>query len=157
MAAALLAGRTVGRIWHGPPGRGKSARACAVALHVLHIGGSVRWVQWPAYLAALKDRLADGRGIGAEVARDLLCPVLVVDELGAGRQTDFAAEVAERLVGGRAEAGRPMLVTTNLEPDALRDMVGDRVWSRLAAYRVTPVGGDDLRVAQGDRAWGVMR
>lgn len=148
LATRLIAGRDIGRTYHGGTGGGKSWRAAAVALECIDAGASVKWLNWPRFMGGLKDRISSRESIGDVIARPILASVLIVDELGLeDRGTQFGAEVGERLIGQRAEAQRPMIVTTNKSPDVLRDYLGDRVWSRLAPYRVTEVTGRDLRGA----------
>ena len=149
LARRLKESREFGRTYFGDTGRGKSWRACAVATAWLDAGGSLTWVTWPAFVNELRNRIAEKLGgIADSVARPLQSPLLIIDELGCGQDTPFAREVAERIVGQRAEMGAPMLVTTNKNPDALRDYIGDRAWSRLARYRVTEVAGVDLRAKE---------
>ena len=79
------------------------------------------------------------------MALDVACPLLVVDEMCAGRGTPFEGEIAERLINARADHGRAMLITTNLSADEFRDRIGPRAWSRLGVYHPTEVLGVDMR------------
>lgn len=73
--------------------------------------------------------------------------LLLLDDLGAERPTDWTAERIYALIHHRWEHDRPTVVTTNLDPAALRDAVGERVYSRLVhdvlAIRLT--GADRRR------------
>jgi len=135
-----------GRLWYGPPGTGKSYMAAAVGLDLVE-STSVRWLHWPSFVARCKDEVAGDGRLGAVVTKLVGSPrVLIVDEL-AGRRTDFEAELAERIIGARAESGA-IVATTNMSPEHCRAYLGDRVWSRLgASCRVAEIGGADRRRA----------
>lgn len=142
VAADVAGGR--GRVWHGPNGVGKSWTAAAVALSLVE-SVSVRWLHWPTVVSRMKDEVAGGGQLGPLVTKLVGTPrILVVDEL-AGRRTEFEAELAERIIGPRAESGA-VVITTNMTADHCRGYVGDRVWSRLgASCRIGEVGGVDRR------------
>lgn len=144
VAADVAGGR--GRVWHGPNGVGKSWTAAAVALSLVE-SVSVRWLHWPTVVARLKDEVAGGGQLGPLTTKVVGTPrILVVDEL-AGRRTEFEAELAERIIGARAESGA-VIITTNMGADHCRGYVGDRVWSRLgASCRIGEMGGSDRRRA----------
>jgi hypothetical protein len=142
VAADVAGGR--GRVWHGQNGVGKSWTAAAVALSLVE-SVSVRWLHWPTMVARMKDEVAGGGQLGPLVVKLVGTPrILVVDEL-AGRRTEFEAELAERIIGPRAESGA-VVITTNMTADHCRGYVGDRVWSRLgASCRIGEMGGSDRR------------
>lgn len=142
VAADVAGGR--GRVWHGQNGVGKSWTAAAVALSLVE-SVSVRWLHWPTMVARMKDEVAGGGQLGPLVVKLVGTPrILIVDEL-AGRRTEFEAELAERIIGPRAESGA-VVITTNMGADHCRGYVGDRVWSRLgASCRIGEMGGSDRR------------
>lgn len=144
VSADIAGGR--GRLWYGSPGTGKSYMAAAVALDIVE-SSSVRWLHWPTFVARCKDEIAGDGHLGAVVSKLVGTPrILVVDEL-AGRRTDFEGELAERIIGARAESGA-VVITTNMSPESCRAYLGDRVWSRLgASCRVGEIGGADRRRA----------
>lgn len=59
--------------------------------------------------------------------------VLVIDDLGMEHMgpTEYARSQLEELLIKREMAGRPTLLTTNLDPETFRRRYGDRVWSRI--------------------------
>jgi len=83
--------------------------------------------------------------------------VLVLDDLGAERPTDFARETLANLVEHRMQQQLPIVVTTNYDPDRLAArlghdgaLVGQRIVSRLCqdAVQVRFVNGDRRREEQ---------
>ena len=78
---------------------------------------------------------------------------LIVDDLGAERPTSFSSEQICRAVDERAEAGKPLIVTTNYTLDEMRrcqDHEKQRIFDRLNALCVpVAVVGESRRVALG--------
>lgn len=72
--------------------------------------------------------------------------LLLLDDLGAAKDSAFTEDVTYRLVNHRYEHGLPLLVTTNLRAGEIKNAVGDRTASRLAAMCTqVDLTGDDRR------------
>ena len=75
--------------------------------------------------------------------------LLLLDDLGAEKQTDWAAERLYLVINGRYERELPTIVTSNLTIDQMTAMhpeMGARIVSRLLeSYELIPLLGDDLR------------
>ncbi|GAA1357651.1 ATP-binding protein [Streptomyces beijiangensis] len=131
----------------GPTGTGKTHQAYGAVRSLLTAGVRLRWEA--ATTADLYARLRPRAGHDAE--RDLAtlsrCPLLIVDDLGAAKQSEWTEEITYRLINHRYTHLLPTLLTTNLPTAALRDAVGDRVASRLAEMTTTVVltGADRRR------------
>lgn len=115
----------------GVVGAGKTHQAYG-AIRLLVRGGV--GVRWRATTAA--DLYADLRPRpGADSERDLAavsrCPLLIIDDLGAAKSSEWVEEVTYRLVNRRYNLMLPTLITTNLAISDLRTYLGDRVASRL--------------------------
>ncbi|MDF3291907.1 ATP-binding protein [Streptomyces silvisoli] len=131
----------------GTTGTGKTHQAYG-ALRSL-IGAGVR-LRWQATTAAdLYAHLRPRPGVDSE--RELMamarCPLLILDDLGAAKSSEWTEELTYRLVNHRYNELLPTLITTNLSIRDLRDAVGDRVASRLAEMteRVILTGADRRR------------
>jgi DNA replication protein DnaC len=125
----------------GNVGVGKTHAACAMARQAWTAGSSVSFVPVVELLDQLRpqgDPGAYDRAVGVNV--------LVLDDLGGERPTDWTGERLYAIVNRRWLEMRPTLVTSNLAPDVLEEQVGPRVFSRLyhEALRLT-VGGNDRR------------
>jgi DNA replication protein DnaC len=128
----------------GPVGTGKTHAAVA-ACRPLHARGMrVRFLPVVELLDLLRPGGPDG------VWDELVgCDVLVLDDLGTERPTDWTAERMGALVNRRWLEERPMVVTTNLLPAELEEAVGARTYSRLADHAVAlRLTGDDRRRAR---------
>lgn len=131
----------------GPVGVGKTYAAAAACWAKINTGRSCRWVS----VARLMTQLRAGFGDDARAAAIAAVAgegAIVLDDLDKVSPTDYGREVIFAAVDGRVEAGAPLLVTTNLEPDQIGDKLGDAVMSRLVGYCTTVrMQGDDRRLA----------
>ena len=114
----------------GPPGRGKTGLAIGVMREVWR-----RWDAlgqfWPVadllarYRATMDDEAEETvEQIDRQLAR---VPLLVLDDYGAHKSTDWTDERMLRVVDQRYREGLPLVLTTNLGLDKL----GERELSRL--------------------------
>jgi DNA replication protein DnaC len=126
--------------------------------------GAFRWlagtgwppVAWRAVEAAeLFALMRPGGTPDAEAAFAALAdaPLLLLDDLGAARWSEFAEEVAYRLVNARYTDALPMIVTSNVRPEAFTGTFGARIASRLREMCVlVDLGLTDRRQAPGSAA-----
>lgn len=148
VAKAIRTGNDNARVYFGDPGRGKSFLACAIALECIAAGMSTRWVTWPDLLSSLKDQMRDDKPLRQIIEPINRAELLVVDEV-KGIATPFSSEVAELLIGRRAELGRKVVITGNLDEPQLWAYLGDRVRSRLTqAGKTLEITGDDRRAQE---------
>ena len=111
----------------GPVGTGKTHAALAAAQARALAGDAVRFLP----IVELLDEL---RPSGPELAFATLAEVdlLVIDDLGAERATDWTDERLGALINRRWLEELPTIATTNLEPKDLEATLGARTYSRLA-------------------------
>lgn len=71
-------------------------------------------------------------------------PLLLIDDLGAAKPSAWIEEITYRLVDERYADCLPTLITSNLAPNELRAMFGDRTVSRIGGMctRVVLEGSD---------------
>lgn len=112
-----------------------------------------RWTEtyWDAFtMADLNASMRPGGDRDPEntLMRNRAMDLLLIDDLAAARTSEWVEEHLYRLINGRYEDMRPTMFTTNLDPAALRDALGDRMASRLAesCVRVVLDGPDRRRV-----------
>lgn len=110
----------------GPVGVGKSHAAVAAARLRFDRGDEVRFMP----VVELLDMLRPG---GPENALYDLADIelLVLDDIGSERPTEWTAERLYALVNRRWLEQRPTIGTSNLAPRELEEAVGARVYSRL--------------------------
>jgi DNA replication protein DnaC len=130
----------------GNAGRGKSWQAWG-ALRALSVSGVFcRWqfVTASDMFASLRPR----HGVDAEdVFDDLVgAAVLVIDDLGAAKDSAWTEDALARVIDRRSKWVRPTVITTNVPPPMFGEKFGHRVASRLVEMAtVVPFVGPDLR------------
>lgn len=137
----------------GPTGTGKTWQCWgtvrAAAEGMATVGRRLDWraTTHPALNAELRPQADNSHATALDAY--LEADLLMLDDLGAGRQTEWTADTLFRLIDHRWANRKTSIYSTNLTPDALTDAVGERVVSRLIdAVRVAIKGADRRRVAQ---------
>lgn len=68
----------------------------------------------------------------AHIMRELIgADLLVLDEVGATKQSEFELATLFSIINGRYEQGRPMIIVSNLSPAELNDALGVRCIDRI--------------------------
>jgi DNA replication protein DnaC len=144
----------------GPFGTGKTWQAYGAVRRIATAPAGIR-VAWqaiglPDLLAALRPR--EGSDPEAEYDRYAGADLLLVDDLGAHKPTDWSEMTLDRLVNHRSMHQLPTIWTTNLPkqprdgdknpPPTLLSELPGRVYSRLLESRFVAVKGDDRRAGR---------
>lgn len=108
----------------GPPGRGKTHLAVAIAYRAIQNGFEARFTTADQLIAELSHAAARGR-LDRALEPYLHPHILVIDELGYQSYAPDAANVLYRVVNDRYLKGRPMIVTTNKPLAALGQLLHD--------------------------------
>jgi DNA replication protein len=157
-----------GLVLSGPAGIGKTHLAAVLLRHVI-TATSCRGLFYTTKELLYRIRQSYNATIQAtesEILQPIMtCDVLVLDDLGEERVTEWVAETMSLIVNARYNANRPIICTTNYadvsDPDEINGLlwrVGFRIQSRLhemcefvelegASYRDLPPNGTeaDLR------------
>lgn len=127
----------------GGTGSGKTFEAFG-AIRALAVTGAV--FRWTAITAAdLYAKLRPRARVDTEeVFEGFLRGVLILDDLGAAKGSEWNEEINYRLINHRYEHNLPTLITSNVPPKDLASVLGERVASRLVemADRVVIKGAD---------------
>lgn len=137
----------------GTTGTGKTDQAYGAVRSLIAAGVRLRWRAITAadLYAELRPRPGhDGERELMDMAR---CPLLIVDDLGAAKSSEWTEEITMRLINRRYNEMLPTLLTTNLGMSALREHIGDRVASRLTemADKAILDGPDRRRIIAAER------
>jgi DNA replication protein DnaC len=136
-----------GTLWLcGGAGTGKTHLAVAIAQRHIDSGKTVIFAEVPYLLDRLtEDYLADDSPLIRE-SRWAECDLLILDDLGAEKQTEHKVERLTMLVNERIQQSRPMIVTSNYRPEKMLERISDRLLSRLQENGVTiDTGTQDYR------------
>lgn len=120
-----------GLLLFGKVGRGKSYLAACVVNELINKGV-------PCIMTDVRRITNELQGMfeGKQRYLDNLntVPLLVLDDLGAERNTEFAQEVVGSVIEARCRSGLPLIATTNLTREELLNPINinqERVYSRL--------------------------
>lgn len=139
---AAIDGQPDNLVLTGPIGTGKTYAAAAAVRPLVELGATLAF--WPVVRLLDQLRPGDHPDPYADAAS---ADVLVLDDLGAERPTDWTRERLYALVNDRWLAERSVVVTTNLAPPQLSDAVGERLSSRLlGGATIARLAGHDRRL-----------
>ena len=132
----------------GGTGLGKTFLSACIARSAADKGFSVAYESAPHLFSKLeKDRFNPDEQSHQEVARLASCDLLILDDLGTELPGNFVTAALYSLVNDRLLAGKPMVISTNLNVDELVRRYSPQIGSRLQGsfQRLTFVG-EDIRV-----------
>lgn len=126
--------QNIGLLFWGSPGSGKTFAAAAIA-NALIESGDAPTVIMATFGTILRQLLARSPVEKDQYISSLLdCGLLILDDFGMERQTDYAREQIFNIVDGRYLAGKPLIVTTNLTLTQLRSpqtLPEERIYDRI--------------------------
>ena len=132
----------------GGTGLGKTFLSACIARTVADRGYSVMYETAGHLFAKLEqERFGGGEQERREADKLRECDLLIVDDLGTEMPGQFVTAALYSLVNDRLLAGKPMLISTNLNLDELGKRYSPQIASRLhgSFSRLTFVG-EDIRV-----------
>lgn len=132
----------------GSVGTGKTTLAMLVSKHAIEAGRSVAIYSLPRLLAQIRTTFDDDRGNAYIDLLDRLTAVdlLHVDDVGAEKTSPWVLEQLYAIVNARYEEQRSVMITTNLEREALAEQINERTVSRLEEMcELLPLYGPDAR------------
>lgn len=143
--------KSSGLLLCGPKGTGKTYAAEAIANRVIDKGFPVIFTSFGKIAEIVNEAGYEGR---AEYYQSLMrYPLLIIDDVGMERETDYMMEIIQRVIDDRDRSLKPMIITTNFMPEEInnpRTPEWERVWSRIkrTCYPIK-CDGNDIRSAYG--------
>lgn len=144
-AAAFDPAAGDGLLFYGSYGIGKSHLATAIANRWLGRLGLL-YISCPDLLMELREAM-NGRGDRSRLAVAREVPLLILDDIGAEKPSDWVQETLFVLVNYRYEHKLPTIMTTNCSMEELEARLGGRITSRIAEMcRLIKFQGKDFRM-----------
>lgn len=146
-----------GLLLYGPVGTGKSFTAACIGNYLLD---NAKPVIMTSFVKILQDIWENGRE--AEYITILnSASLLIVDDLGTERETDYALEKVYNIIDSRVRANKPMIITSNLELNDMmecEDIRKKRIYDRIleCCYPMY-VGGKSFRMMKAAQRFDEMK
>ena len=128
-------------LW-GDVGCGKTFYAACIANALIEEGVSVLMTNFAKILNSLSGMYGDDKN--AFISSMMSYSLLIIDDLGIERNTEYALEQVYNIVDERYKSNLPLIVTTNLSlntlknpPDTAHQRIYDRVLSMCVPVRFT--------------------
>lgn len=122
--------KNIGLVFYGKVGTGKSYTAACIANALMDMKVSVIMTSFVKILQDIQSREDEANYISVLNG----CKLLIIDDLGAERNTDYALEKVYNVIDSRARADKPMILTTNLSFDEMMrnpDIRYRRIYDRI--------------------------
>ena len=142
---------------YGPVGTGKSFTAACIGNYLLD---NAKPVIMTSFVKILQDIWENDRE--AEYITILnSASLLIVDDLGTERETDYALEKVYNIIDSRVRANKPMIITSNLELNDMmecEDIRKKRIYDRIleCCYPMY-VGGKSFRMMKAAQRFDEMK
>lgn len=140
----------IGIMMMGSVGRMKTTLAISIAQYIMRHG-------WSAYFVPMAELLDTMIGMSRNPDRSELqrfeemigtTDLLILDDLGTEYQTNWVTNKVDAIISRRYNRMLPVIITTNLLPENLKDQYAKRFYDRLKGTSILMVsGGDSLRKA----------
>ena len=132
----------------GGTGTGKTHLSLAIAAKACEREANVIYGSVQSLLHVLEGEHF-GRTQGDTERTLIECDLLILDDLGTEFSSPFYTSALYALINGRMMAGRPTVISTNLDGDAIARHYGEQIASRLiGTYESLLFVGSDIRQQQ---------
>lgn len=126
-------------LWSNMTGNGKTAWSLRLVQAYLNriwpssdLQCRVLFINVPKFFLALKDNISEKNDYIAQIKANVLDADLVVwDEVALKTLTQFEMENLLSLINNRLDCGKSNIYTSNISPNDLLNLVGDRLYSRI--------------------------
>ena len=133
----------------GKSGTGKTVFACSLAKTHVGDGRSLKFISFPAFIMELQSSFKKDDKNPFEIAEEIakFSGVLVIDDLGAEKMTDFVKQIIYFIINEREQRCLTTIITSNFSLAQLDEHIDSRISSRIAGMcKVIQLSGRDRRL-----------
>lgn len=135
----------IGLLLYGDVGTGKSFGAACIANDLMERNVPALMTNFSTVLNSLSSQSVDKN----EYIRDIVqYPLLILDDFGIERSTEYALEQVFNVVDSRYRTGKPLIITTNLSLEEIKkpqDTAHARIYERILEMCVPVNFGNQSR------------
>ena len=113
----------------GGYGTGKTHLAASIANKLMNDGIPVLFDTFSGHLTKLKTEFNGGKSVYLEQMKNV--DMLILDDIGKEKISEWSQSIMFDVINYRYEHLYPIVMTTNLKSDSLKEYLGGAVWSRL--------------------------
>lgn len=131
----------------GGTGLGKTHLSLAIANEVLQQGYSVLYGNAQEFFSKMQNEFFGKGKPGEDTLSTILeADLFILDDLGAEYESNFNSSAFYQIINSRLNAGKPVIINTNLTIREIETRYGNRVVSRLLSlYKTLRFVGTDVR------------
>lgn len=107
----------IGLLFYGDVGTGKTYYAACIANALIDQGVRVLMTSFPRIVNTMQGMFEGRQEYLDEIVN---YPLLIIDDLGAERDSSFMMEQVFNIIDARYQIGKPLIVTTNLSIEAIK-------------------------------------
>ena len=139
----------IGILFSGVPGVGKTFASSCMANYLMEHNKTVMVMSLGLYLNKIFREWAEAENEVLGYVKE--CDLLIIDDLGTEKASEFAIEKTFMLIDTRYRSQKPLVVTSNLTLQLIKQKFGSRIADRLAemCYTINSTGesyrGKDTR------------
>ena len=134
-------------LFSGATGLGKTFLSACIARQIADRGFSVMYETAIRLFGDFETEKFGAQGSDGSLTRKYFdCDLLIIDDLGTEMTTQFTVSALYSVLNTRMMEGKPILISTNLLPEALETRYSPQIASRIVGtFRLIKFAGDDLR------------
>jgi len=135
-------------LFNGGTGLGKTLLSACIACEVAEKGCSVAYESAPHLFSKLeKNRFHPDEESALAVSKLENCDLLIIDDLGTELPGQFVIASLYTLLNDRLLAGKPTVISTNLNISEIKARYSPQIASRLqGSFQLLPFVGEDIRI-----------
>ncbi len=134
-------------LFYGLPGVGKTFLSNCIAGQLIKNGHSVIYLSAYDFFEAYRSKTFNKDADSVTHLDDIeQCDLLIIDDLGTEFTNSFTITALFQCINTRLLLKKSTIISTNLDPVALRDTYQERIMSRInSTYRYFKLSGEDIR------------
>lgn len=130
----------------GKTGSGKTHLAIGLLIENGHAEPNYyRFINVPKLILDLHSDVKADRDYAARIQNLTAVKVLVLDDMGAEKATEYVRAVLYELINERMMNGKPTIVTSNMGLKEIGENIDERLASRLSSFHIISITGTDRR------------